>query len=317
MALTGGGPGDDPDAALRVAAFQQLQHLRTLFAGALPWSAIKAGFPSNGRTMQMATEAEGIFKPREMSGLLSLKTVIPKPAGRIWYADQMAADPMIPFSNEILRYSFSGSNPNRTRNQWLRDAMVRHLPLIYFYGVAPGVYEPLFPVYVVDWNPSDLCVSLAMSLAPEQSSPAWTAPEPAERRYAMRLAKQRLHQSMFRQQVVDAYGRRCAFTKLPEVRLLDAAHIVPDSDDALGQPDVRNGILMSRIHHGAYDAGLISIDADYRVHVASSLLGMNDGPLLEGLKGLQGATINVPKDPRFRPDRERLALRFESFERSR
>jgi hypothetical protein len=71
LALTGGGPGDDPDAALRVAAFQQLQHLRTLFAGALPWSAIKAGFPSNGRTMQMATEAEGIFKPREMSGLLT------------------------------------------------------------------------------------------------------------------------------------------------------------------------------------------------------------------------------------------------------
>jgi hypothetical protein len=29
---------------------------------------------------------------------------------------------------------------------------------------------------------------------------------------------------------------------LPEPRLIDAAHIVPDSHEQLGQPDIRNGI---------------------------------------------------------------------------
>jgi putative restriction endonuclease len=133
----------------------------------------------------------------------------------------------------------------------------------------------------------------------------------------MRQAKQRLHQAMFREQVVDAYGGWCAMSNLPEIRLLDAAHIVPDGHETLGQPDVRNGILMSRIHHSAYDGGLIAIDPDYRIHVADSLLARNDGPLLEGIKKLKGALIRVPADTRFQPDRERLALRFSSFDPAR
>lgn len=88
-----------------------------------------------------------------------------------------------------------------------------------------------------------------------------------ERRYAMRQVKQRLHQSMFRERVVLAYGGRCALTGLPALKLLDAAHIIPDADTDLGQPDVRNGICVSKIHHAAYDANLIGIDADFRVHV--------------------------------------------------
>jgi putative restriction endonuclease len=93
---------------------------------------------------------------------------------------------------------------------------------------------------------------------------------------------------MFRERVVDVYGGRCAMSNLPEIRLLDAAHVVPDSDEVLGQPDVRNGILLSRIHHSAYDGGLIGIDPDYHVHVAEILLAQNDGPLLEGMKRLEG-----------------------------
>ena len=102
-------------------------------------------------------------------------------------------------------------------------------------------------------------------------------------------------------------------SNLPEVRLLDAAHIIPDGHAEMGQPDVTNGILMSKIHHSAFDAGLLAIDGDYRIHIAESLLTQNDGPLLEGIKRLKGALIKVPRNPLFRPDRDRLALRFESF----
>jgi len=40
---------------------------------------------------------------------------------------------------------------------------------------------------------------------------------------------------------------------------------------------------------------------------------LNDGPMLEALKRLKGATIHLPGRLKDRPDRDRLALRFERF----
>lgn len=125
--------------------------------------------------------------------------------------------------------------------------------------------------------------------------------------------KQRLHQSSFREAVITAYKGRCALSGLPEPLLLDAAHIVSDKDERLGQPVVPNGIPLSKIHHAAFDAHLIGIDPDYRLHVAERLLGQKDGPMLEALKLLSGGTIHLPGRVKDRPDRDRLAMRFERF----
>jgi putative restriction endonuclease len=95
--------------------------------------------------------------------------------------------------------------------------------------------------------------------------------------------------------------------------LLDAAHIVADKDDLLGQPLVANGIPLSKIHHAAFDAHLIGIDPDFRMHVSDRLLGQNDGPMLEALKQLNGRSIRLPGRTRDHPDRNRLAMRFERF----
>jgi putative restriction endonuclease len=92
-----------------------------------------------------------------------------------------------------------------------------------------------------------------------------------------------------------------------------AAHIVADNDERFGQPVVPNDIPLSKIHHAAFDAHLIGIDADYRVHVSERLLGQNDGPMLEALKRLHGGTIHRPNRAKDLPDRDRLALRFERF----
>ncbi len=74
-----------------------------------------------------------------------------------------------------------------------------------------------------------------------------------------------------------------------------------------------NGIPLSKIHHAAFDAHLIGIDPDYRLHVSEKLLVQHDGPMLEALKRLNGGTIYLPTRDRDRPDRERLARRFEDF----
>jgi DNA-binding NarL/FixJ family response regulator len=81
----------------------------------------------------------------------------------------------------------------------------------------------------------------------------------------------------------------------------------------LGQPVVPNGIPLSKIHHAAFDAHLIGIDPDYRLHVSERLLLQNDGHMLEALKRLHGGTIYLPSRVRDRPDRDRLALRFARF----
>jgi putative restriction endonuclease len=306
---------DDPDAIARLAAFAKLDELTAEFGGSIPWKALEQGFTHPGGRMLFASAAEGIFKPAAFSTLLSIKTVVPKPrGGRIWYHDQAAGHIGPPQGAEVFDYAFTGDNPDNVRNRWLLDAMERRIPIIYFYGVAPGVYEPIYPVFIVDWNAQSLRCTVA-------AAPAWTGasialpPSPAERRYAMREVRQRLHQAAFRERVLDAYGHRCALTELPVARLVDAAHIMPDGDEALGQPDVRNGICMSKVHHAAYDGDLIGIDPDFRIHVSERLFDLSDGPMLElGLKALRGSLLRLPTDVASRPDRDRLEIRFKKFQ---
>jgi len=78
----------DSESSIRMAAFRHLDLLRQAH-GMLPWSVIDAGFEWNGDIIRFATRARGIFKPRQMTGALSIKTVLPKPGRRIWYDDQI------------------------------------------------------------------------------------------------------------------------------------------------------------------------------------------------------------------------------------
>ena len=100
---------------------------------------------------------------------------------------------------------------------------------------------------------------------------------------------------------------------IPERRLLDEAHIIPDADPEFGQPVIPNGLLLSKIHHAAFDGHLIGIDLDYGLHVSKHLLDQNDGTTLEALKQLAGKKLRLPKRKQDCPDRERLAVRYEEF----
>ena len=52
--------------------------------------------------------------------------------------------------------------------------------------------------------------------------------------------------------MLAAYGGRAAISHLPEPRLLDAAHIIMDADEQLGQPVVSNGLPFAKLHHAAF-----------------------------------------------------------------
>ena len=257
------------------------------------------------------TRPRGIFKPRQMQSLLSIKTVIPKPGRKVWYDDQDRVHNRIFESDESVDYDFMGQNPDAATNHQLREAMDNRIPVIYFIGTAPGLYCALFPAFVTAWDRAALKARISF-VAEDRTGEAVTDPV-LERRYALREVKQRLHQSVFREAVVTAYDRRCALSGLPEPILLDAAHIIPDSDEQYGQPVVSNGIPLSKLHHAAFDAHLIGIDPDYHLHVSERLRSQHDGPMLEALKSLHHKRILLPNNARNWPDQDRLARRFEDF----
>ena len=308
--LLGALPPDDPDAAIRAKAFEHLRCLNQ-FHDHLTAAVLAKGFLFGGEQIAFFTRARGIFKPKQMRSLLSIRTAIPRPGRKVWYDDQRQVHRQIFLGDETVEYAFQGDDPQAADNRLLKDAWERRLPIIYFLGVAPGVYQALFPAFIVGWDAQALSARVAFGAADSASD---LIPQTsAERRYALRSVKQRLHQSAFREAVLAAYDCRCAITKLPETRLLDAAHIIADTDAELGHPIIQNGILLTKLHHAAFDRHLIGIDSDYRLHVSRRLLKQKDGPMLDALKALQGMTFTPPLRKQDQPDRDRLSQRFKIF----
>lgn len=300
----------DRDTQIRMAAFAHVRRLSEVHDN-LTVIEFKQGFQFEGERIPLVNPQRGIFKPQQMRQLLSIRTVYPKPGGRVWYDDQRAVHRQIFEGDDTVDYAFMGDNPDAADNRWLREAFKEQVPLIYFLGVAPGRYQAMLPAFITGWDPAALRVKVAFGV-PGQA--VLTAPENVvERRYALREVKQRLHQASFREAVIAAYDGKCAISGLPEPLLLDAAHIIEDKNEHLGQPVVPNGLPLSKIHHAAFDAQLIGIDPDYRLHVSERLLAQRDGPMLESLKRLNGELIHPPKRLSDRPDKDRLALRFEQF----
>jgi putative restriction endonuclease len=302
---------DDRDTLMRVAAFEHVRALSEVHDH-LTTTELSPGFVFDGERIPLVNPQRGIFKPQQMRFLLSIKTVFPKPGGRVWYDDQREVHRQIFEGDETIDYAFMGQDPDAADNRWLREAYEYRIPIIYFLGIAPGRYQAVLPSYITGWDGKALKARVAFGM-PNQETLAPPPETMLERRYALRAVKQRLHQASFREAVITAYDGRCAVSRLPEPLLLDAAHIVEDKDELLGQPVVPNGIPLSKIHHAAFDAHLIGIDADYRLHVSERLLSQNDGPMLEALKLLNGGTIHLPGRLKDRPDRDRLARRFERF----
>ncbi|OGA15864.1 MAG: hypothetical protein A3H32_12650 [Betaproteobacteria bacterium RIFCSPLOWO2_02_FULL_63_19] len=298
------------DIVMRLVAFAHVRMLGEV-RDHLTAIELKPGFIFEGERIPLINPQRGIFKPQQMRFLLSIKTVFPKPGGRVWYDDQREVHRQIFEGDETVDYAFMGQDPAAADNRWLWEAYENRIPIIYFLGIAPGRYQAMLPTFISGWDAKALKARLVFG-APDQE--ALTPPENAlERRYALRAVKQRLHQASFREAVITAYNGRCALSGLPESVLLDAAHIISDKDEKFGQPVVPNGIPLSKIHHAAFDAHLIGIDPDYRLHVSDRLLVQNDGPMLDALKRLNGGTIHLPGRVKDRPDRDRLAQRYERF----
>jgi len=299
------------DTNILFSAFNKVKDLETLYGDSIPWSAIHAGFNYSGESILLANQVQGIFKPKLMSrGPISIKTTMPKGEREHIYNDQRTDD-------GYYQYSLEAGDPHGERNVLLWQALEDQSPFIYFHAVAPAVYKALWPCFVRAIHPDRgyAEIIIGKSLLDEPFEVKYEIPDEFESKYCVRETKTRLHQASFREAVLNAYKNKCAISSLPVPQLLEAAHIIPDAKVGKVQT-VSNGLALSRIHHRAYDAELIGIDPDYKIHVSDRLYIEDGGPLLDkGILDFNGKLLCVPHAKKLQPNRDYLAERFDLYKR--
>lgn len=297
---------DDLDRELRLALFSHVEHLRE-GAGVVTAAQLGAGMVFRGQRVPIWNQQKGIFKPALLGphgAALTIQTSFNSP-----YDD--GADP----DSGRLTYRYRGTDPDHPDNRALRQAYRIARPVLYLVGLHAGVYDAIFPVSVVGDRPENLSFELLADVTGdlERSFDRPVLENEALKEYATRTVRQRLHQQRFRYLVLTAYREQCAMCRLRHAPLLDAAHILPDRDQR-GRPEVPNGLSLCKIHHSAYDVGILGVDPDYRIHLRRDILDEADGPMLRhGLQEIHGVALSVPRRPVQRPNRDYLAERFERF----
>lgn len=285
--------------ALRLRIMDWVQERAELNGGFLRRDEL-LDFRIDGQKLPVIDYSRGIRNPASFAATLSIVSAADGP-----YDDTESED-------GLLHYAYRKGDPWTGDNRKLRIALQTGAPLILFRKEVPNVYTPVMPVYVVDDEPENrqFLIALDEAFTFIEDVRNLTAPQ---RQYAIRLAKQRLHQPAFRTRVLVAYATRCAVCELKHGALLDAAHIVSDGHE-LGTPTVPNGLSLCKIHHAAYDQNMLGVTPDYEVRIALDLLNEIDGPMLKhGLQEMHGRQLTLPVRRSDRPDRDHLAWRFEQF----
>ena len=300
-----GGSREDFDERLRSAAFAWLTDKTNRGTGNLRYSEIQS-FSFEGHQVPLKDRVKGIWKPASLTAALSITTTYRPPGVARPYDDLIHAN------DGLLRYKWNGTERNEATNRALRSALQTGVPLIWFFGVGKGVFKPVFPVFVVGEEERDKQFILDADPS-ARSAHTEGAAEEFLRRYLKVETRHRLFQAVFRGTVMRAYNGRCAVCSLQHGRLLDAAHILPDSEDD-GVASVVNGMVLCKIHHAAFDVGILGIRPDLIVQIQSDLMREVDGPMLRhGLQEMHGKRITVPSARAERPRADLLERAYERF----
>ncbi len=295
------------DAIVRRAAFDWLAEQVARYDDVLPWSVLIRGFDFKGVRVPLVS-MQGIFKPRMCERPLSIRTAVDGP-----YDDRAGGE------GRFL-YAYRGTNPNHPDNAGLRELMRRRIPLVYFFGLLKGRYLAAWPVFIVEDNPGALIFTIQLDdaavldfdVAAASVALSYEPGGDERRRYVTRELQVRLHQRSFRERVLRAYRSRCAVCRLRHHELLDAAHIVPDSE--AGAPRVPNGLALCKLHHAAFDKLFVGVRPDGVIEVRRDILEEEDGPmLLHGLKRLHQTRLHAPRRIADRPDPDLLEIRYARF----
>lgn len=293
------------DFEIRLAAFQWLKEQVDIRGDVLPRTLLQEGFHFQDLRIPLVSP-QGIFKPRKMDFPLTITTTPNSP-----YADEYS-------TGRFLTYRYRGTDPMHPDNVGLRDMMGNQKPLIYFFGLVPGKYLPMWPVFIVQDDPINLSFKVAIEDQVTYESKPQTAQTISEemigrRAYITSITKVRLHQHGFREKVLAAYRSQCAFCKLRHRELLDAAHIIPDHEPH-SRSSIDNGLSLCKLHHAAFDSFILGVSPDFKIYVRKDVMEEEDGPTLRyGLQELNGSMLILPRKKADWPNQDALDWKYQRF----
>jgi putative restriction endonuclease len=96
---------------------------------------------------------------------------------------------------------------------------------------------------------------------------------------AVRLTRQRVHQSFFRDVILSSYEATCCVTGITLPDCLIASHIVPWSMAENLRTDPTNGLCLSATFDRLFDAGLMTVTTDLNVCFSTRLLKSTQPPV--------------------------------------
>ena len=291
---------------IRAAALDWLSNVTLDGTVPVTRAQLRDDFHIAGNRFPLVDAGRGIRRPKGWSAALSILTAAPEGAPSRPYDDSEGAD-------GLHRYKLRRDERGAAENDGLRRAMLEQVPLMWFYGVRPGIFQAIFPVYLIGEEPEHSQFVMALTDEQRQIRPG-SRVEETLRKYLLTLTRRRLHQPVFASQVMVAYETRCAVCSLNHRELLDAAHIIPDGDPR-GAAVVTNGLALCKLHHAAYDKNILGIRPDYTVEIHRRLLEEMDGPMLRhGLQAHHGRPLlQIPPRRADRPDTDRLMQRYQQF----
>lgn len=206
----------------------------------------------------------------------------------------------VPFREELHYYESALQKGDGSTNKGAFGRSVRSLPdseydLIWRsgFGHLIGLAPRRRPAPDVAEDPAPNLPMVAEDPAPFVHDIAFTQ----DREIVQTLLSRPFRDRAFAAAVKNAYGDTCAVTGLKIINgggrsEVQAAHIRPVADS--GPDSVRNGIALSGTIHWMFDRGLLAINDDYRLMIATGLVP-------------EAAMRMLPKDGRLRlPERDDL-----------
>lgn len=108
-------------------------------------------------------------------------------------------------------------------------------------------------------------------------------------------AKARIFQNVWREKVLENFNYKCCVCGLSVKELLEAAHIIPWSQDPHNRLNPYNGLCLCPIHHKAYDLGWLVIDDTLTIYWSPPEAIPEDDITREYFKKYHGKTILLPR----------------------
>jgi len=219
-------PPSDIDVAVRVEAFNWLHSQVAILGDVLPLDILRQGFTYEGARVPMMGP-QGIFKPAVLPELpLSITTRAGWAIRRQLHFERPAQLPV----------PWHGPGSSRQRGAKIGDGATDAIGLLPWRreepvsGCVAGLHrgdDPAHLAFLVAADDEQLADSAARNARDLRSEVHETE---GRRAYITSTVRVRLHQRGFRERVLRAYREQCALCRLRHRDLLDAAHIIGDSE---------------------------------------------------------------------------------------